>query len=407
MRSACWAVVLILGMAVPAVADPDPTVQLLQAQPGNDGLAVAAARKAMLDHDLAKAEGYLRTCIAVPGDHRLASTELGWLRFLQGKPAEGLDLLKAAEKAPPLPLALSRLAWVYAQRGLRADAIRCAVTARKTPEGAPLALLTLGTVADDPANAKQYLLDAAAASQSPWPHYYLATSASGEDALKAYGESFARSLKPTDPFDIAAKGRSLTAISALVTANPKLTASWADRLDVLVTAHADHLGLSDMLIEAHIRSGKQEYAIAELRRRLGFASNKAEILRTISRLYVDLQQDELALASYDRTLNLLGLDQRSPFAHEVRCERVALMLGAGRDSEAGVELDRILKESPEHRRARLLKGLVMTLKQDWKQAQEAIAGIEPVSSEERLIVNVVRYRQGQGARWAQIFGASL
>jgi tetratricopeptide (TPR) repeat protein len=162
-----------------------------------------------------------------------------------------------------------------------------------------------------------------------------------------------------------------------------------------------------MLVDAHIRSGRQEFAIAELRRRLGFATNKPELLRQIARLYVDLQQDELALESYDRTLKLLGVDQRSPLAHEVRCERVVLLLGAARETEAGVELDRILKEAPEHRRARLLKGLHLALKQDWANALAVVANLEPVSSEERLIVNLIRYRQGQRARWAQIFGATL
>jgi predicted Zn-dependent protease len=400
---------LVLGLAAPALAaaDADPTVQLLQAQPGNDGLAAAAARKAMQAGDLTAAEGYLKACIATSGDHRLARTELGWLRFLQGKTNEAIDLLKVVEKGPVLPVAQARLAWVYAQRGMRADAIRLALAARKAKEGTPLALLTLGTVADDPARSRQYFLDAAAADASPWPHYYLGERATGDEALKAYGESFARSLASTDPFEIGAKGRSLAAIAELVGDDPKLAHAWADILDDLIGKYPGNLALSDMLVEAHLRSGRQEFAIAELRRRLGFATNKAEILRSIARLYVDLQQDELALDAYDRTLKLLGVDQRSPLAHEARCERVALLLGVGRESEAGVELDRILKEAPENRRAKLLRGLLYALKQDWQKAQEAIAGVEPVSSEERLIVNLVRYRQGKGARWAQIFGAPL
>lgn len=409
MRSATWAIAIMVGLSLPALAagETDPTVQLLQAQPGNDGLAVAAARKAMQDGDAAAAERFLTACVAAPGDHRMAKAELGWLRFLRGNLADAVAQLAFVEKVPTMPAAQARLAWIYAQRGQRADAIRLAVAARKSKDGAPLALLTLGTLADDAGRARQYLQEAAAATASPWPLYYLGQRSEGEAALKAYGDSLARSLATTDPFEVGAKGRTLNAIAALVDEDRKLAHPWADILDSLIQTYPTNLALSDMLVEAHIRSGRQEFAIAELRRRLGFASNKPEILRQIARLYVDLQQDELALETYDRTVKLLGVEQMSPLAHDVRCDRVALLLGAGRESEAGVELDRILKEAPEHRRAKLLRGLLFAMKQDWGKAWEAVAGIEPAGPEERLIVNLVRYRQGHKARWAQIIGAGL
>ena len=405
-RFAALALVIALGTPLPSLAAVDPTVQLWEAQPGNDGLAVAVARQAMAVGDLTGADRFLTQCVATPGEHRMARAELGWLRFLRGKPAEAIPLLKVSEKAPVDAVGQSRLAWVYAEQGQRAEAIKAALSARKAKAGLPMALLTLGIVADDPARSRQYLQEATSASGSPWPYFYLGKRSDGEDAVKAFGEAFALGMASQDPFEVGAKDKALWAISDLVQATPALRPVWANRLETLVTAFPQDIALSDMLIKAYASAGKQEYSIAELRRRLGFATNKPEIFRHIARMYVDLQQDELALETYDRALGMLGADQRSPLAHEMRCDRVILLLGAKRESEAAVELDRIIKEDPAHRRAKLLKGLVLSLQQDWPKAQETVAGIEATTPEERLLLNTIHYRQNQPARWAQIFGGA-
>ncbi|MBC7542585.1 MAG: hypothetical protein H7338_07635 [Candidatus Sericytochromatia bacterium] len=406
-RFAALALVCTLGTALPAFAAVDPTVQLWEAQPGNDGLAVAAARQAMGAGKLTAAAKFLTTCIATHGEHQMAKAELGWLRFLEDKPDEAVPLLIASEKAPVYALGQSRLAWVYTAQGKRGEAIKSALSARKIKEGQPLALLTLGVVAEDAGRARQYLTEAAAASPSPWPHFYLGKRSSGEAALRAFGESYTRSLATQDLFESGARTKALGAVTDLVQGSMALRPVWVDQLETLAGQYPRDLTLSDMLVSGYAAAGKQEYAIAELRRRLGFAENKPEILRLIARMYVDLVQDELALETYDRALRILATDQRSPLAHDIRCDRVALLIGVKRESEAAVELDRILKEEPKARRAKLLKGLLLGLQQEWPKAAETIAGIDPVNAEERLLVSMISYRQSKPARWAQIFGGNL
>lgn len=400
------AVLLALSLALPLpglAATTDPLVSVWQAQPGNDGLAIALARQAAKAGDWARATEVLTVCVQTPGEHRPAWSELGWMHYLAERRPEAVAALRRAVAPPADPLALGRLAWVLAETADRSGAIEAALAARRLtqPEGKPLALLTLGRLTDDDGRARQYFAEASTLSASPWPSFWLARRLEAPASFHALASAWRLALASDDPFERAAADAARIGVAMEVERHPELSGDYLKLLEGLAVAHPQDEALSDRLVQAYGQNDQPELAIAELRRRLGLAADKAAIAQRIAGIYVALGQDALALGTTELALKLT--DPKSATGLKLRSERASFLLGLGREAEAMTELDAVLKDAPDYRRAKLLKGLAHALKREWPKAAQAVATLEPATAEERLLINFIRRQDGKPARWLQIF----